>query len=129
MRSAAEVASRSKRSQRRGATELVDAAVVEEAAVVDDQHAAAEVLDVGEVVGGEEDGDAALAVDAGEEVPDAGLGDDVEADRRLVEVEEGRVVEDGGGEVAAHPLAERELADGGVEEGIEVEQFAQLGEG
>src|SRR3712207_8121979 len=55
-----------------------------------------------------------------------------EADRRLVQVEHRRVVQERRGQVAAHPLAERELADrrgeerGKLEEGVEDRERTRL---
>ena len=92
--------------------QLVERPVEEQATVVDDDDPLAERLDVGEVVRRQEDRRPVAAVDLLQELADVRLGDDVEADRRLVEEEERRPVEERGGEVAAHPLAEGELADG-----------------
>ncbi len=50
------------------------------------------------------------------------LGDDVQPDRRLVEEEELRVVQQRRRQVAAHALAERELAHRRVQERLELEQ-------
>ena len=83
--------------------------------MVDDDDAPAERLDVGQVVGRQEHRRAVAPVDLLQELAHVGLRDDVEADRRLVEEEQGRTVEQRGGEVAAHPLAERQLADGLME--------------
>ena len=78
-------------------------------------------LDVLEVVGGQQQGGAALGVEGAEEVAQPALADHVEADRRLVEVEDLGVVEQRRGDVAAHPLPEGELADRDVEQVAEVE--------
>ena len=98
-------------------------AVVDRGAVVDHDHPVAERLDVLEVVGGEHQGGAALGVERAQELAQPTLADHVEADRRLVEVEHLRVVQQRRGDVAAHPLAEAELAHRGVELVAEVEQL------
>ena len=56
----------------------------------------------------------ALAV-GGEEAADRLLGRDVEPERRLVEEQDRRTVQQGRGQLALHPLAERQLAHGFLE--------------
>ena len=87
----------------------VEVAVVDHAPVVDHEQPRAQPLDVVEVVRRQQHGHAALGVDLGEELPHSLLRHDVEADRRLVEEEDLRVVQHRGGQLAAHALAEREL--------------------
>ena len=79
-------------------------------AVVDHDHPVAQRLDVLQVVRGEQQRGAALGVERAEELAQPALADHVEPDGGLVEVDHLRVVEQGGGDVAAHPLAEAELA-------------------
>ena len=83
-----------------------DRPVEDDGAVVDQDHAAREPFDVGEVVGGEDNGGAALTIELRDELADRFLGDDVEADGRLVEVDDLWIVEHRGRKVAAHPFAE-----------------------
>ena len=75
------------------------------AAVVDHHHPAAQLLDVVQVVGREQHGQCRSRVDPAQELAQPGLADHVEADRRLVEVEDLGVVQQRGRDVAAHPLA------------------------
>ena len=105
--------------------QLVERPVEEETPVVDDDHAPAERLDVGEVVGREQHGRAVAAVDVLEELPHVGLRDDVQSDRRLVEEEQGRPVQERGREVAAHALSERQLAHGLVEVRVQAEDAVE----
>ncbi len=93
--------------------------------MVEDQQPPAEPLDVAEVVRRQHHGHAALAVDLDEELAHALLGDDVEADRRLVEEEDLGVVQHRGDELAADALAERELAHRRLQERVELEQLAE----
>src|SRR5215211_1172519 len=113
--------------------ELLDTAVVDHAPVVDDKHPLAEALDVGEVVRREENRHAALAVHLSQKVADPCLRDHVEADRRLVEEQDLRVVQHRRRELATHALAERKLPDGRgqerrhlqpLDEGVEVAAVA-----
>ena len=90
--------------------------------MIDHDQPRADGLDVLEIVGGEDDGDAALAVDLGEEFPHRILGDHVEADGRLVEEEDLGVVQQRHHDLGAHALAERQLAHRAVEEGRELEE-------
>jgi hypothetical protein len=100
--------------------------VVDDGAVVDDDHAPGDVLDVGHVVRGQEHGGAAFLVDPDQELPEALLAEQVEADGRLVEEEDLRLVEHAGGQLAAHPLAEGERADRHVEEVVGLEQVGEV---
>src|SRR6185312_10507600 len=109
--------------------EAVQVPVVDLAAAVDDDHPLAELLDVRHVVAGEQDGDAVDAVVFAQELADGLLRDDVEADRRLVEKEHPRPVEEGGDQLHLHALAEGELAHHHVELVADPEQFDQLLEG
>ena len=81
-------------------------AVVDHPAVVDDQDAPAQSLDVVEVVGRQQHRDALLGVQRGQELPHLGLADHIEADRGLVQVEDLRIVQQGRRQIASHPLAE-----------------------
>ena len=85
-------------------------AVVDQRAAVDHDDPRAQRDDVVHVVRGQEHGRVVALVVAADEVADRDLHRDVEADRRLVEEQRGRAVEQGGRELALHALAERELA-------------------
>ena len=69
----------------------------------------------------------ALGVEGAQELTQPPLAHDVEPDGGLVEVEDLRVVQQCGRDVAAHPLAEAELPDRGVEQVAEAEQLDVLG--
>jgi hypothetical protein len=93
--------------------------------VVDHHHASRDLLDVGDVVRGQEDRHAALGVQPQHEVPEARLGDEVEPDRRLVEEQHLGLVQHAREELAAHPLAERERAHGAVDEVLRREELRE----
>lgn len=80
-------------------------------AVVDHQDARTELLDIVHVVTGQQDRRAVRAVEVAQEVTHALLRDDVEADRRFVEEEDGRAVDQRRQQFHLHPLAERQFAD------------------
>ncbi len=90
--------------------------------MIDDRHPRAQLFDVGHVVGGEQHRGPAFAVEFGEESLDRGLGHHVQTDSRFVQVDDFRIVQQRGGEIAAHALAERKLPDGCVEERCQVQQ-------
>ena len=90
--------------------DAVHRAVLDHPAVVDHHEPLAQPLHVDEVVGRQQHRRPVLAVQVAEEGADRLLRDDVEPDGRLVEEEHRRAVEHGGGELAPHPLAERQLA-------------------
>ena len=63
-----------------------------------------------------------------QEPADRVLGGDVEPQRRLVQEQQRRAMEQGRHELALHPLAERELADGLLEHVAQLEQRHELGQ-
>ena len=89
--------------------ELRQLAVVENFSAVDDHDAAAKLLDVVEVVGGEQNRGVKFAINGAQKMADLILGDYVETDGRLVEKKQRRIVQQRGCKIAAHPLAERQL--------------------
>ena len=95
-------------------------------AVVDDDDALAQRLDVSHVVAREQHGRAVASVVLGDERADALLHRHVEADRRLVEEQHLRQVEERADDLDLHPLAEREVPHGLVHEIGDVEQLDQL---
>ncbi len=96
--------------------------------VIDHHEAAAQPLDVGEIVRGEHQRRVAGVAEAREEAPHRLLAHHVEADRRLVEEQHLRAVQQRRRELAAHALTERELAHRRLDERVEVEQLAALRE-
>ena len=108
------------------AHERVEGAVVGEPPAVDDDDARAERGDVVHVVAREEDRRAEALVVRADEAAHRRLHRHVEPDRRLVEEEHLRAVEERGGELALHPLAERELAGGLAEERRDREELDEL---
>jgi hypothetical protein len=108
---------------------LLQRAVVKEVAFVDEEDAGAEGDDVGHVVAGEEDGDVVALVVGGDELAQAALHGDVEAESGLVEEEEAGAVEEAGDELALHALAEGEVAHLAAEEGFHAEQGDELVDG
>ena len=110
------------------AVEVAERAVEDRGAVVDHDDPVAQGLDVLEVVRGEHERGVPGRVERAQELAQPALADHVEADGRLVEEQDLRVVQQRGHDVPAHPLAEAELADRGVEEVAEVEELDVLGE-
>ena len=91
---------------------VIDVVVPDEAAAVDHEQARADFLDVAQVVRREHDRDAQLAVGRAQEGAEAVLDQHVQADRRLVEEQHLRLVQERQRDLAAHPLPERKLAHG-----------------
>ena len=112
-----------------GGVESVDGAVVDLAALVDDDHAFAELLDVRHVVAGQEDRDLVAPVVIGEEAAHGPLADDIEADGGLVEEEHARAVEEGGDKLHLHALTEGEFAHHRAELVADLEQLDEFIEG
>ena len=101
-------------------------AVEQDPAVVDHDHPLAERLDVGHVVARQEHGRAVAAVVLGHERADALLHRHVEPDRRLVEEQHLRPVEERADDLDLHPLPEREVAHRLADQVADVEQLDQL---
>src|SRR3954467_15062307 len=73
--------------------QLAQLAIEEKPSVVDHDQARTDPLDVVEIVRGQNERHAALAVDLAQESADGILGDDIEPDRRLVEKDHLRIME------------------------------------
>lgn len=95
-------------------------------ALVDHDRPRADLFDVGHVVRREQNRRAVGAVQRFQKCTDALLDDDVHADRRLVEDQHRRAVQDGGRQLAAHALAERKRPHRPVGELVELEHIAEL---
>jgi hypothetical protein len=94
---------------REAVDDLGERAVVEDVAVGDHDDPLAEGGHVLHVVRREHHGRPPLRLHVAEELVDRVLSHDIEPDRRLVEKEHLRLVEERGDEFELHPLAEREL--------------------
>src|SRR5690606_33784547 len=92
------------------ANEFLEATVVDEAPLVDDDDPRAERRHVVHVVAGEQDRGALPLVVGADEAPDRGLHGDVQTDGGLVQEEDLRSVEERRRELALHAFSERELA-------------------
>ena len=93
---------------------------------MDDDHAPAERHDVRHVVARQQHRRLVAAVVLGDERADPLLHRHVEADRRLVEEEHLRPVQERADDLDLHPLAEREVAHRLADEVADVEQLDQL---
>ncbi len=117
-------------ADRLGRRELVgqggEGAVEQDPAVVDDDHPLAQGLDVGHVVARQQHRRARPLVVLGEERADPLLGGDVEPDRRLVEEQHRRPMQEGAADLGLHPLPERQVADRLGDQVAEVEELDQL---
>jgi hypothetical protein len=102
------------------------AALRQDAAIRDEHYAVAESLDVVHVVGGQDDRNAAFAVEAPDKVPKGELGHGVQADGGLVQEQDRGGVEQGGRQVAAHALAQAELPHWHVQQRFKVQHRDQL---
>src|SRR5277367_2711648 len=106
--------------------QLRQLAVVEHFAMVDDHNPAAKFLDVVQVVRSQQHRGAEFAIDGAQEMADVVFGYHVEANRRLIEEQQRRIMQQRGGQVAAHAFAERKFAHGrvqviaNIQDGVEV---------
>src|SRR5580704_9008818 len=74
----------------------------------------------------QEDSSLELAIYGAEKMPHVVLGYHVEADRRLVEKEQGRIVEERGGQVASHAFPQRKLAHRRVQVVADAENLVEM---
>ncbi len=105
---------------------VLERPVVIDAAMIDDDGPLAEGLHVLHVVTGEEHRDLALGLIELEEVLHAALGHDVQANRRLVQQQHLRAVQEGGDQLHSHSLAQRQFAHRLADELPHFEQARQL---
>ena len=75
------------------------------AAVIDDDHPAAQAFNILKIVAGENGGDLFLGDEVAKKVAHAVLGNHVQPKRRFVEKEDLRFVKKGGDELHLHPLS------------------------
>ena len=77
--------------------------------MINDHDPAAKLFDIVEVVCSQQNGGVKFAIDGTQEMTDVILCHHVEANRRLVEKQQRRVMQQRGSQVATHALAKREL--------------------
>src|SRR3990172_5220324 len=106
--------------------EILQASVVDDASPVEDRHSLADILDVVRIVGGDDDHIPPIDCHFPDELPDPPGADDVHGVRRLVQEDDFRVVEKGGGQFAPFPLAEGKLSLGDRQDLPDVGQLDQL---
>ena len=94
--------------------------------MVDDDDPLGQRFDVGHVVAGQEHGRVVAGGILGDEPANAALRRDVQPQRRLVQEEHPRPVQQRPGQLALHPLAEGEIAHRLGQKRPQVEQLAQL---
>jgi hypothetical protein len=94
---------------------LVEAAVEGDFAVVNDDDAVAEGLDVGHVVAGKQDGRLLRGVVALEEFAHNLLRNHIQADGRFVEEEDFGLMQERGDQLHLHAFAQGKLADADIE--------------
>ncbi len=106
--------------------QLLERSVIDERAFVEHQHALTELLNVREVVGGEDDRGLVLLADGADEFADRVLALDVKANRGLVQVDDAGTVQERRRQLAAHALAETQGPHRLPHQLIEPQQIGQL---
>ena len=84
----------------------VQRSVRENPALVDEDHAGAERLDIVHVVRGQDHGDAAFPIQPADEVAHREFGHGIQTDRGFVEEEDRRRMQERGRQIASHSLAQ-----------------------
>ena len=105
---------------------MLERSVVDERALVDHENALAKLLDVREVVSGENDRGVVLLADGANELANGVLALDVKADCRLVEIDDARTVQERCRQLAAHALAKTQGPHRLAHELVEPQQIGQL---
>ena len=111
-----------------GRLELIGRALLDDFASVEDGDLVAELVGLFEVLGGEEEGDAVLAVESLDVVPEVLPGDGVESGGRFVEEDDRGGVDEGGGEIEAALHAAGVAADASVGVLGQVDDVEQMGD-
>lgn len=93
--------------------------------MIDDDDTFADILDISEIVRGEEDGRLLGPVDFIDDLPKLLLRNDIKADGRLIEENDPRGVDEAGNKLASHPLSERELPDRDIHQILHLESLDQ----
>ncbi len=104
----------------------LDRSVIDDAPIVDDDDALAQLFDVAQVVRGQHDGHALGDAFPFDEVADALLDDQVQADGRLVQIDDLWLVDQRRRQLGAHLLPQRHVADGDIEQLVELQRFREL---
>ena len=86
--------------------ELGQGAVLDDAALADDDESLAQLFHVVQVVRGEQHGSATAAIDVADEGPDRRLHLNIHADGRLVEEQDVGLVQHGASQLAPHTLTQ-----------------------
>src|SRR5579885_2281731 len=108
--------------------DLAQPTIVELTSVVDNQQAWAERLYIIHIMSRNQNSCAALSVDMQQKFANTRLGYHIQADGRLIQVEQLWIMQQGRREIAAHTLAKRKLAHRRINKLIQIEQFAQTGQ-
>src|SRR6185369_17272598 len=103
-----------------------EGSVGQDASVPDHDDTLGQRLDIVHVVRRENHRHASIAIQRSHKIANGQLRYGIETDRRLVEEEQPRTVKHARGDLAPHPLAERELAYRRREQALEIEQGDQF---
>ena len=108
---------------------VAEAAIEEDRAVINDNDPLAQLLDVGHVMAGEQDRRLLLRIVLPQELADDLLRNDVQADGRLVQKEDFRLVQQRRDQLHLRALAQRKFAHADIELVAHGEQFAHFSDG
>src|SRR5262245_61131961 len=111
---------------RHAGTQVRERSVGENTSVADHENPATQRFDIVQVVRRQDHRHASFRVLAPNEVSDRELGHGIEANGRFVEKEQLRLVQQGGSEIAAHTLAQRQLAYGDVQQIDDLQAVDQI---
>ena len=101
------------------------AVVEDDAAVVDHNNPLAQALDVPRIVAGQEDGRVVVLVQGADGLADLLFGNHIQPNRRLIQKDNARPMQERGGNFTLHPLPQTELAHGNVEQLPNLERLDQ----
>ncbi|MNJ57706.1 hypothetical protein D3C77_533070 [compost metagenome] len=106
--------------------QLLQAAVVNDPPVIQHDDAGAEGLDILQIMRRQQNRRAMLAVHIFQEVANFRLHHDIEPDRRLVEEQDRRIMQQRGDQLAAHALTQAELAHRTVQQILQIQALDEL---
>ena len=103
----------------------VQRTVLNDFTLVDDNNPLAQLLDIAQVVGGQDNGGLAALIDLLDELPDGVFRLHIQTDGGLVQKQDLRRMEHGRHQIAPHPLTKRELPHRGVDKTVDLKNLIE----
>ena len=103
----------------------IQGTILNDLPLVDDDYPLAQLLDIAQIVGGQDDSRFVPLIDLLDELPDGVFRLHIQADGGLVQKQYVWGMEHGRHQIAPHPLTKRELPHRGVDEPVDLEDLVE----